>query len=289
MSGTGLAARKARQKTLDAGGAGQIVVLPIASLKIDHTYQRDLIADVVEKIKDEWDIVTAGTIVVAQRENGDLYVVDGQHRLAAATLAGETEILAQLVSGLTPEEEAQLRIQGNFKRSDRISEVFRARVFAGDEVAVGLQSLCKRYDTQINYVPDYQHGINAIAACESIYRFDNGGLLAEVFDHIKAAFGTVEGAHAGGNIVKALAWWLQRHDQEADVTRLVSKMRAAGVSYIARNARNYKAAMGGSQWLNTYRALVDIYNEGLRDNNKLEWRTSRSSTWRNQPYRGDNN
>lgn len=265
------------KKRMDAGNSGDIVVLPVDLLKVDHLYQRDLDARVVEKIAKEWDIVTAGTLVVSHRANGEYFVVDGQHRLAGAQLAGESEVLCQVIEGLTPQEEAELRIKGNFKKSDRIGEAFRARVFAHDPVALGMQAVVEEFDTKINYVPDPERGINAIAALEMLYRRDEGKHLHRVLATLKTAFGNVDAGHASSNLLKGVSWFLDRHTPEINHTRFLERMRMEGVGAIGRMARNHKAAMGGSLWINTYKALVELYNYGLRENNRLEWRTSRSS------------
>lgn len=269
----------AKRKPFDAAQAGAIEVVKIDDLHSDNLYQRDLIAQVVENIANEYDIVTAGTIVVSKRPNGDLYIVDGQHRVAGAKLAGETHVLAQVIESMTPEDEAKRRIQGNYKKTDKVYEVFRARVFAKDPVALGITELLAEFDTRINYVPDFQHGINAVSAVEGIYKLDNGVRLRRILTTLVAAFGDAQGPHANGNLLKSVGWFLDRHSEEADIERLITRMTAEGVGSLTRKAVNMKAVMGGTQWINMYRALVEIYNERLADGNKLEWRTSRSGSW----------
>jgi hypothetical protein len=110
-----------------------------ADLNIDPYYQRDLSRELVEKIKRNWDAAGAGYIVVNRRQNGSLYIVNGQHRVAArmelAVEAGDEsggEIVSQVFNGLTQQQEAQLRLIGNTKRTDTSQERFRAQVAAGD-------------------------------------------------------------------------------------------------------------------------------------------------------------
>lgn len=255
--------------------AGEFVVLRIEDLRIDHLYQRDLILEVVEKIAAEWDIATAGAILVSQRENGEMYVIDGQHRLAAAKKAGETEILTQVLTGMTPEQEAARRLRGNYKRTDRIYEAFRARVFAGDPVAVGIQSLLGEFGTHANYSPTLHTGINAIATVEWLWKRDGtGAYLREVLTLIRDTFEDVpEAERASVGILRSFAWFRDRHLGEADIERFKERTRATGVRALDRMARNQRAAMGGTLWLNYYRALVESYNYRL-SSNQLEWRTT---------------
>lgn len=279
MSTTALGIEKKEHAPLSEGGAGEIAVVRIDELHVDHLYQRDLIADRVEGIARAYDIVVAGTIVVSRRANGELWIVDGQHRTAAAKLAGEEEMLAQIIDGMTAEQEALKRIQGNYKAPDRAYEIFRARVFAGDVVANGLQALLAEFDSKINYVPDSQQGANAVAAYEGIYRVDDGKTLRATLSVIQQAFGTAYGPNASGTMVKGVAWFIARHGGEADFARLTDRMRTEGLGSITRKSASQKVVMGGSQWINHYRSLVEIYNERLADANKLEWRTTRSSAW----------
>jgi hypothetical protein len=268
-----------RKPILANGGAGDIQVVELAKLKSDHLYQRDLIADVVETISQNYDIVTAGTIVVSLRENGDMFIVDGQHRVAGAAHAGETHILAQVLTGLTPREEADLRLKGNFKRTDRIWEVFRARVFAGDPIANKMQEIVAEFGTKINYSPDASRGINSVTAIEVILKEDpSGSSLRNVLSLIQEAWGGLDGGNANAYVLKGLSWFIARHGAESDRARLVQRLTTEGPGYLSRTARNYKAAMGGSMWINTYRAIVEAYNTGLRDSSKLEFRTNRHTS-----------
>lgn len=264
------------KRDIPNGGAGTIEVVEIATLKVEHLYQRDLNADLVQQIAKNWDIVTAGTIVVSKRKSGDMYVVDGQHRIAGAVYAGETHILAQVIEGLTPEEEADLRIKGNVKRADRIQELFRARLFSGDKVARALAGIAEEFDTKINVAPDMNHGLNAIAAIEAIYMDDGtGDKLRRTFRTIKEAWGKTGGDYTSAPVLKGLTWFLDRHMSEIDYARLIDRLRTEGPGSIGRVARNYKAAMGGAMWLNTYRAIVEAYNYNLREQSRLEFRTNR--------------
>src|SRR3989304_2375030 len=113
-------------------GVGNLEVLTIDDLHVDHTYQRDLSADRVQSIAARWDIVAAGPIVVSRRANGDLYIVNGQHRAAAAKMAGETHVIAQVVNDLTAKKEATLRLKGNCRLGDKAMERFRAQLVSGD-------------------------------------------------------------------------------------------------------------------------------------------------------------
>lgn len=276
-------ARKTRLRdfgTVNTGAAGKIEIVELTKLRIDPLYQRDLIADFVEKMAENWDIVTAGTIVVSKRPNGELYIIDGQHRAAAAVRAGESHILAQVLNEPSAEEEARLRLKGNFKRTDRVYEVFRARIAAGDPKAKKIRNILKSLDTQINYSPTSDSGINAVSAVEKLYDLDEGVTLVKILSLQKELFGPITPEHAASNTMKALAWFFARHENEITSDRFKQKYKSMGPAALSRSGRAHKASLGGSLWMNIYRALVTMYNEGLTDANKLEWRTKGSTRWR---------
>jgi ParB-like nuclease domain len=266
--------------SVDTGEAGKIEVLALSDLKVDPVYQRDLTAAFVERLAEQWDIITAGAIVVSKRPGGDLYIVDGQHRAAAAVRAGETHILAQVVNEPSAEEEARLRLKGNVKRTDRVFEVFRARLAAHDEVAEAMVGILDGFDTQINMTPTTHTGINAVTAVEKLYRLDNGVTLIKILGMLKKLFGEIRPDIASSDLLKGLTWFLGQHEDSIDMERFERVFKLMGPAALSRSARAHKASLGGSLWVNTYRGLVTMYNEGLSDASKLDWKTRGSTSWK---------
>lgn len=266
--------------SVDTEGAGTIALVALADLKVDPIYQRDLTAQFVERLAENWDIVTAGTIVVSKRPSGDLYIVDGQHRAAAAVRAGETHILAQVVNEPSAEEEARLRLKGNVKRGDRVFEVFRARLASNDETALAIERILAGCGTQINMTPTTQTGINAITAVEKLYNLDKGESLINILTLLKRLFGEIRPDVASSDMLKGLTWFLGHHEDKIDKERFERLLKITGPAALGRSARAHKASLGGTLWINQYRALVTMYNEGLSDSSKLEWKTKGSTSWK---------
>ena len=73
----------------------------LEELGVDPSYQRSIdnpsSRALIKKIAHEWDWSLFQLLVVSRRPSGDLYVVDGQHRLAAATLRGDLHDLPSSV------------------------------------------------------------------------------------------------------------------------------------------------------------------------------------------------
>lgn len=263
-----------------AAETGRYEIVTIDDLHIDESYQRDLSRDLVERIRREWKTSACGAIVVSQRSNGDLYIVNGQHRTAAAKERGMSEMLAQVVAGLTSQEEAQLRLMGNTRRADSAQERFRAQVAAGNQESIAIQKILSEYGTRINPSVDTKSGINTVAAVEDIYRMDHKGLmLAAVLDVLQEGFVMMGGRNVSSAMLKSIAWFLMKHRPEIDRARFIERLTAEGVDSIDRKARNHKAASGGALWINYYRAMVEVYNQRIPEANRLEIRTGKSSSW----------
>jgi hypothetical protein len=264
--------------------AGNIEVLRLDDINIDKLYQRDLNNDRIQRISDNWDMKAAGAILVSRRENGSLWVVDGGHRMGAAMMAGETEILAQVLVGLTPKEEAEYRLRANYRRPDTPQERFRAQLVAEHAETVEINGIVERHGAKVNFSPNSNAGINAVATLEEIFRRDHTGvLLARTLEFVTDTFGQVSGPTAVTPLLKGVAFMLDRHGPELNRGRMIEKLKLEGVTGVKRKAKNHQVINGGSLWLNVYRACVEVYNERLGDAAKLEARTS---GWTKQGFTG---
>lgn len=272
-----IARSKVHSEAIKAGEAGEFEVVSLDALKVDHSYQRDLDVNLVQKIARDWDIAAAGPIVCNRRDDGSLYVVNGQHRAAAAKTAGEMEIIAQVTQGLSQAEEAELRLKGNTRRTDKVQERFRAQLAALHPESLAIVDIAGKFGTRINPWPDTKHGINAVSTIEELYRKDRGGHLVRVLEFIQEAFGQADGPNVTTAALKGVSWLLERHDTGMDRKRMVERLGVEGMPQLMRAAMSHRAALGGSLWMNYYRAMVGVYNERLPEGKRIEWRTTASA------------
>lgn len=115
------------------GDVGKQVRLEINSLKIDHSYQRGEVSEVnTLALARGFDWVAFNSIVVMQRENGDMYVVDGQQRLLAARKRGDiNDVPCLLFKSEGRDHEAMAFISLNIRRAKvRAADKFKAAVLA---------------------------------------------------------------------------------------------------------------------------------------------------------------
>jgi hypothetical protein len=110
-------------------------------LHIDPTYQRTLDTDasktLIRRIAQYWDWALCLPLVIARRGDGQLYVIDGQHRLAAATLRGDIAHMPAVVLAYpTIADEAANFVHINQQRRPLSKlDLFKAAVASGDSEA----------------------------------------------------------------------------------------------------------------------------------------------------------
>jgi hypothetical protein len=111
-------------------------------LKVDRSYQRDLIDTKALAIARDFNWAAFGVLIVFARGD-DYYVVDGQHRLAAAMrLASVQQVPCRIFDSKDKADEAAAFLKTNTQRKMMTGvERFRAAVVSGDPDAVMLNHL----------------------------------------------------------------------------------------------------------------------------------------------------
>ena len=124
--------------------------IPPAELEIDPSYQRSIEFAAsrrsIRKIAEQWDWDLFGMLLVSRRPDDRLFVVDGQHRLAAAQLRGDIDMLpCSITRRAGPADEASLFIAANrSRRTVATLDDFHAAVAAGDPESVKILGLVEK-------------------------------------------------------------------------------------------------------------------------------------------------
>lgn len=117
-------------------------------LKIDHGYQRAIdngqSKQLIARIARDWDWAMCQPLVVAERSTtqDELFVIDGQHRLAAARLRGDIYELPCVVvrtNGIEAEAAMFRQMNGTRQPLSRL-DLFKAALASGDSAARALSS-----------------------------------------------------------------------------------------------------------------------------------------------------
>lgn len=121
---------------------GELAFLQKHTLQVDDSYQRDLMEHRALALASEWSWVACGALIVARRGKKH-WVIDGQHRVAAAMKRADIDRLPCVVFDLgDTEEEARGFLNANTNRRPMLSiERFKALVVSGDDTALYVDTL----------------------------------------------------------------------------------------------------------------------------------------------------
>lgn len=184
-----------------------------ADLNVDETYQRSLESDtsqtLIRKIAAFWDWGLCQPVNVARRADGSLWIVDGQHRHAAAVLRDDVQHLPCVIQSFPTrgDEAAAFVALNKQRRALNAVDIFKASLAAGDEDAATVMQLISDAGLSIarhqNYAAWKPAQLYCIPTIQSGYRRHGKVVvsaalcaLAEVFEG--------EVLHAAGNLLEGL-------------------------------------------------------------------------------------
>lgn len=137
------------------GAPPSLEQIPVGRLSVDPCYQRATDSEasrrVIVGMVKKWDWSLCQPLVIARRADGDLFILDGQHRHAGAVERGDIAFLPCVVlSSLGREEEARTFVELNTKRQKLTqAEVFHGMLAAGDPHAKQVAELLEATDWKV--------------------------------------------------------------------------------------------------------------------------------------------
>ncbi|MCJ9428567.1 DUF6551 family protein [Kordiimonas marina] len=130
------------------GEPGRLDWMPLPILAIDASYQRDAASRrssaLINRIADGFDWSQLQPLVVAERPDGTYFVVDGQHRLAAAEKCGVDKLPCYIVPATALSAEANSFVGINKNRVNITPlQVYHAELAAGDPAAMQVAEIAQ--------------------------------------------------------------------------------------------------------------------------------------------------
>jgi hypothetical protein len=241
-----------------------------SELRIDDSYQRSIDTrpsqTLIERIARKWDWRMCLPLVVSKREDGSLYVIDGQHRLAAAQLRGDIPFLPCCVSvyGSVADEAAMFVAMNRARRQINRLDDFHAAQAGGDTEALTIARIVQsvgftvsRKTGSATWVPGEVAFTSAIA---TVLRKHGEGIVSDVLGMMAEAFPD-ERLTAGASVFTSLARVLITPPDNFDRERL---FRALLKFDMAGWASFLKGAKGGDDRAQKLREVLLIaYDEAV--------------------------
>ena len=228
-----------------AGTEPTVETIKISLLTIDPIYQRPLERGRVEGMGAAWDPTIVGILEVSRRANGVQAVFDGQHRLRAAEIAGVTELLCLVHTGLTVRDEAALflRLQRE-RRTATPWARWHASLAAGDQAVHAINETVRNQGFEIGQVTA-PLVITAIAAVEQIYNRAGIEGLQRVLAFVRTLWAN-DSFRVNGHMLLGLDLFFERYPN-ASRSELQRALSETPPKYLAREAELWKADKGGNK------------------------------------------
>lgn len=264
----------------------EILMLKPSEVLVDPEVQRTFDPRHAQNLSKGYESALFGMGHVSVRDDG-YYVMDAQHRSAAAILAGKGDIPVPFRAwrGLTKADEAKLFGDLNAKKkAPNAIDSFRISVAAGNPVACEIVRILKAFGLTYGFA--YQDG--AVSAVKTLIQVYNGHvgqkasgqtkqfealpqsqLLTRTLTIITDAWGRDRGG-LDGIMIKGVAALLVKHGAKVDSKRLSGVLkknsdpaRAIGQIKSLQNISKISATVAAVEY------LEGVYNRGLTEAKKL--------------------
>ncbi len=264
--GAGEISKREKYNWSAGGQPGQMRWINKHELHIDPRYQRERSESRVRQIAREWSWVILGVLVVAERPDRTLVVLDGQHRAAAAMSRDDVDNLPCIVFPLSEIATEAMAFYGINTTGLTVSALdrHRARLVGGDPVAIAAAGAVTA--SGYRFAPKAcSNGIVAVRLVENMFRIDPdlaGGVVG-------LACEVGAGAALTKRVLEGL-WWVARRDDrllEPHHRRRLAKVGAEELdAKIAREMRlrdSHSNSISGG-------VVLDICNKMRRGERRLD-------------------
>ena len=242
--------------------------IAISDLNIEPSdYQRPTNPQQVERIVERFDESKIGVLTVSSR-NGINYVVDGAHRVCALRTLGYTHAFAEILTGLSYEQEASyFAKQNQDKRPLKPTDLFKAGLASGDERCHKINNIVRANGFQIGASNKNFYKIAAVNALYEIvecYSFetldDTLCLIANTWNGISKA--------SQSECLLGVAEFINRYSMVQFADRMHEKFAVVWYEYLEAVRCSVRGAKTGTNRRIFCRVLVSNYNKGLTSRSK---------------------
>jgi hypothetical protein len=256
----------------------EIRMMKISELKFDiGNYQRKASYAKVKNIIRSFDWKAFGFIIVNIRDSGN-YVIDGQHRIVAATRKSYKEVPCMVYSGLALSEEAGLFVNCQINRNAiHAFEKYQALLVSGDHTTTRIEFLLQKHGLKSSRghsdSSTKKRGYtNAIGALYSIYNskgYDKlDKLLGIMVSTWKYDDGTFDPDALSNTMLYGMNVFMNKTFGKINEKKFIAKFRKIPAGKIISMSKKNQAVYGKGIPSNVARAILEEYN--FRNSNKLD-------------------
>lgn len=234
-------------------------------LKIDMSYQRQVSPDRVNSIVRSFNKNAIGVITLSIRENGDLYIIDGQHRVEALKSLGlgEDDVNAIVFFDLSVEQEAELfYIMNDGRTKPKKFDLHKASSASGNSVAQDIDDVLAAYNLKVGDRPG-DGIVRAVGTLHKVYSKIGKQKLSDVIKILLDANGRSSSAFQAEYITAVAALLIQY--KELDHNKLVSALQRLGdpTTTIFKAVNSAQSSKPFAKTVSLVCIMIDAYNYRL--------------------------
>lgn len=251
--------------------ATEIRHLDLATLVVPG-YQRGTKGKVPRMVRN-WNPQAAGVLLVCERDNGELALVDGLQRKTAMERLGITSWDCEIIHLDSYVAEARMFLDRNDRTGMNSNDLFRAHLEAEDRAALALQRIVHNNGFRLAAIETgvSGHPLNAIVALQYAYKKEALGhvlgIIKEVWGNQRNPNRTTAGITQGsdGQFIKGLSNFLAIAKEQLgdvfDMNRLKDLLSGTTPGQLIGAAHALKATSHGDRPL--LKVLASLYNGRL--------------------------
>lgn len=240
-------------------------LLNLSNLKIE-TFNRSVDMAHAKKIAAYWDDKLAGVIVVSKK-NGYYDIIDGQHRVVGAKMAGKKYLPCLVYHNMTTEEDAAIFVQLDKKRKNlNTFDYVKASKVANDEIVTSMYEVAG----MVGFTIEKNKGDNKICAVRSLLNVLQSSGKDGALDVLRVLRSTWDGDKESlkGEMIEGMDLLLKTYGNSINHDRVVQKLKMVQPYKIIAEANAESA--GGRKRKRVARVMLRHYNHSLQSANRLQ-------------------
>lgn len=237
---------------------------------VDRSYQRDIRTGRVKEMAKNFGPDEVGVLTVSLREDGNYYVIDGQHRVFAAVESGNggNYFDCEIYVGLTVEEEAERFKYRNVNRGPvKAAEKFKAELLMGDEQAIEIDRIVNNNGLKLKLSGGARKDgeIGSINALVRVYRRGGAHELDECIRTLKSIW-EGESDSLGHKFILGMFTFQKKFKGYYTDDRLERKLSPVTTTRISREAKAMTELDGSGVGTAIAKTIYKWYNNKLKTN-----------------------